>query len=142
MIRRPPRSTRTDTLFPYTTLFRSAVGVAVHFALVDQALLRGVHEFDRILDREDVAVLGLVDVVDHRRQRGRLARAGRAGHQDQALRLVDQVLEDLRAAQVLEGEHPGRNGAEYRAGAAVLFDRVDPEAGQAGVPEREENGKT
>src|SRR3546814_17023390 len=31
MIRRPPRSTRTDTLFPYTTLFRS---VAVGFGLV------------------------------------------------------------------------------------------------------------
>src|SRR3546814_10310572 len=29
MIRRPPRSTRTDTLFPYTTLFRSA-GLPVH----------------------------------------------------------------------------------------------------------------
>src|SRR3546814_7484811 len=28
MIRRPPRSTRTDTLFPYTTLFRSAVIIA------------------------------------------------------------------------------------------------------------------
>src|SRR3546814_5550822 len=27
MIRRPPRSTRTDTLFPYTTLFRSVVKV-------------------------------------------------------------------------------------------------------------------
>src|SRR3546814_12800022 len=26
MIRRPPRSTRTDTLFPYTTLFRSPTG--------------------------------------------------------------------------------------------------------------------
>src|SRR3546814_6884606 len=26
MIRRPPRSTRTDTLFPYTTLFRSVEG--------------------------------------------------------------------------------------------------------------------
>src|SRR3546814_18709708 len=26
MLRRPPRSTRTDTLFPYTTLFRSVVG--------------------------------------------------------------------------------------------------------------------
>src|SRR3546814_4774136 len=25
MIRRPPRSTRTDTLFPYTTLFRSTI---------------------------------------------------------------------------------------------------------------------
>src|SRR3546814_19741960 len=32
MIRRPPRSTRTDTLFPYTTLFRSADP----FALVTQ----------------------------------------------------------------------------------------------------------
>src|SRR3546814_11527667 len=28
MIRRPPRSTRTDTLFPYTTLFRSRSGDA------------------------------------------------------------------------------------------------------------------
>src|SRR3546814_9060578 len=28
MIRRPPRSTRTDTLFPYTTLFRSRAGGA------------------------------------------------------------------------------------------------------------------
>src|SRR3546814_5031659 len=27
MIRRPPRSTRTDTLFPYTTLFRSCIVV-------------------------------------------------------------------------------------------------------------------
>src|SRR3546814_1402993 len=35
MIRRPPRSTRTDTLFPYTTLFRSAFHCAVvsHFRL-------------------------------------------------------------------------------------------------------------
>src|SRR3546814_17078412 len=29
MIRRPPRSTRTDTLFPYPTLFRSASGTGV-----------------------------------------------------------------------------------------------------------------
>src|SRR3546814_4814090 len=29
MIRRPPRSTRTDTLFPYTTLFRSVLPVTV-----------------------------------------------------------------------------------------------------------------
>src|SRR3546814_5495220 len=37
MIRRPPRSTRTDTLFPYTTLFRSVVGddELQHLALGD-----------------------------------------------------------------------------------------------------------
>src|SRR3546814_1861364 len=33
MIRRPPRSTRTDTLFPYTTLFRSLVSIASDKAL-------------------------------------------------------------------------------------------------------------
>src|SRR3546814_3699100 len=33
MIRRPPRSTRTDTLFPYTTLFRSVDEFAVELAL-------------------------------------------------------------------------------------------------------------
>src|SRR3546814_1953974 len=36
MIRRPPRSTRTDTLFPYTTLFRSKPAVGTH-SLVPQA---------------------------------------------------------------------------------------------------------
>src|SRR3546814_4079168 len=49
MLRRPPRSTRTDTLFPYTTLFRS-VGTAAGDApalrdalacLDDAPLLRG-----------------------------------------------------------------------------------------------------
>src|SRR3546814_1521441 len=33
MIRRPPRSTRTDTLFPYTTLFRSTSAVASSTAI-------------------------------------------------------------------------------------------------------------
>src|SRR3546814_14954408 len=39
MIRRPPRSTRTDTLFPYTTLFRSTrqrPDHDVHLVLLDQ----------------------------------------------------------------------------------------------------------
>src|SRR3546814_4900123 len=43
MIRRPPRSTRTDTLFPYTTLFRSQVdrrcdGARNQAGACDQAL--------------------------------------------------------------------------------------------------------
>src|SRR3546814_12181194 len=35
MIRRPPRSTRTDTLFPYTTLFRSALSRFLHWLSVE-----------------------------------------------------------------------------------------------------------
>src|SRR3546814_1632145 len=45
MIRRPPRSTRTDTLFPYTTLFRSHDRAwAAHFLFdaKDGAPLRGL----------------------------------------------------------------------------------------------------
>src|SRR3546814_7111202 len=40
MIRRPPRSTRTDTLFPYTTLFRSSDGVLHGLRHGDAARLR------------------------------------------------------------------------------------------------------
>src|SRR3546814_7364434 len=44
MIRRPPRSTRTDTLFPYTTLFRSGgelgvFGIESALDLIEHALL-------------------------------------------------------------------------------------------------------
>src|SRR3546814_2442518 len=43
MIRRPPRSTRTDTLFPYTTLFRSLVPADEH--AVVRGLWRAVDVF-------------------------------------------------------------------------------------------------
>src|SRR3546814_13233448 len=39
MIRRPPRSTRTDTLFPYTTLFRSSLPAAASPSLSVAAAL-------------------------------------------------------------------------------------------------------
>src|SRR3546814_18212414 len=42
MIRRPPRSTRTDTLFPYTTLFRSARARALSQQDADKAALQAV----------------------------------------------------------------------------------------------------
>src|SRR3546814_7317982 len=38
MIRRPPRSTRTDTLFPYTTLFRSRPGDGEFAEAVDHRI--------------------------------------------------------------------------------------------------------
>src|SRR3546814_2867413 len=41
MRRRPPRSTRTDTLFPYTTLFRSGMALSVH---ADSELVPGAVE--------------------------------------------------------------------------------------------------
>src|SRR3546814_11222198 len=67
MIRRPPRSTRTDTLFPYTTLFRSLVvlaGDAGDRGLDPQVDVLG-HEHHRraglgVLERQDRAADGVV----------------------------------------------------------------------------------
>src|SRR3546814_14790287 len=53
MIRRPPRSTRTDTLFPYTTLFRSYEGGEV-LRPGDDVDLLALHFLD---DRLDAAAL-------------------------------------------------------------------------------------
>src|SRR3546814_1918750 len=49
MIRRPPRSTRSDTLFPYTTLFRSKViGVRVFSREEGDELPPGVNQLVRV----------------------------------------------------------------------------------------------
>src|SRR3546814_10020457 len=49
MIRRPPRSTRTDTLFPYTTLFRSKAEIdhAFHLRLLAQPCADAPRIFSR-----------------------------------------------------------------------------------------------
>src|SRR3546814_12073990 len=63
MIRRPPRSTRTDTLFPYTTLFRSeALGPAtletgLQILQVLTAFLRwGVQQITSVAEERDAPV--------------------------------------------------------------------------------------
>src|SRR3546814_16826826 len=58
MIRRPPRSTRTDTLFPYTTLFRSEVySLTMTLLGEDKANARRIAE-------SDIAILSS-DLADH-----------------------------------------------------------------------------
>src|SRR3546814_12839043 len=61
MIRRPPRSTRTDTLFPYTTLFRSAEAPLLEVAGVYAGYGDGIvlHGLDlAVAPGEAVSVLG------------------------------------------------------------------------------------
>src|SRR3546814_696065 len=60
MIRRPPRSTRTDTLFPYTTLFRSAAGAA-DTVTVEVELLEAFPHPDA--NDQNIINLGSVNVV-------------------------------------------------------------------------------
>src|SRR3546814_9534104 len=78
MIRRPPRSTRTDTLFPYTTLFRSPLLVAILRSLgeyrkaVGDQLHRVAPALSRVVgvlahaarDMHQVALLGFAAALD------------------------------------------------------------------------------
>src|SRR3546814_19396108 len=56
MIRRPPRSTRTDTLFPYTTLFRSSLEKALRRLLV----LRGT---ELLRNRQQIGCIPFTNVA-------------------------------------------------------------------------------
>src|SRR3546814_4177883 len=54
MIRRPPRSTRTDTVFPYTTLFRSQHALGDPMFLVAPCVASGLvhHQGENLASRE------------------------------------------------------------------------------------------
>src|SRR3546814_12736633 len=56
MIRRPPRSTRTDTLFPYTTLFRALVDRCINTQF-DQPVTVRIHA----LQAERIATAQILD---------------------------------------------------------------------------------
>src|SRR3546814_20971380 len=87
MIRRPPRSTRTDTPFPYTTLFRSKLARVSRQAL-------------------DIAPLALgIDGVE---REARFAAARQAGDDDQ--RVARQV--DVDALEVMLARTANRNMGE------------------------------
>src|SRR3546814_16596025 len=114
MIRRPPRSTRTDTLFPYTTLFRSERLVVGEGGVVDEldavahALLDGVRGA-RVGGELPVAAARLAHrhrdfLFRHRRLLG--AHAGDLLAGQVQLDGVDAVLDEL--AHVSEDRHGSR----------------------------------
>src|SRR3546814_8724033 len=90
MIRRPPRSTRTDTLFPYTTLFRSTDVTAVDIGVG--------HDDDPVIaDLRDVELLGADAGAERRDQRAdllagqHLVEAGPLDVQDLAAQRQDRL---------------------------------------------------
>src|SRR3546814_20061958 len=119
MIRRPPRSTRTDTLFPYTTLFRS-----------------GQRRGDRL-----AAVVGQRAAADAAHAAVARARADRrerparhAAGLDRVPRAADAAGRLAAAAGALAGAAPGA-----RPGSGRKF-TGHPRAYQARPPPRERHG--
>ena len=100
------------------------VGVGAHLALVDGPEAVPMHVLDGVLDGEDVAAPPAVDVVDHGRQRGGLARPGRARHQDQPRRRLDHALDDGGKAEVLQRGDLGRDHPQGQARRTPLEEDV------------------
>src|SRR3546814_12263332 len=76
MIRRPPRSTRTDTLFPYTTLFRSAtsgntgIGLAMVCAAKGYPLVVTMADSFSVERRKLMRMMGAKVVLTPRAEKG------------------------------------------------------------------------
>ena len=64
---------------------RVGLRVGADLALIDDALVRRVDVLDRILQRDDVLVPRMIDLIEDRRQRRRLTGAGFTGDQHDAL---------------------------------------------------------
>jgi hypothetical protein len=92
----------------------------------------GVEELDRVLHGHDVLLARVVDLIDHRGERGGLARARRAGHEHEAARLLGELVDRRREPEVVDRDEVGRDQAEGRADRRALEVGVDTEARVAG----------
>src|SRR3546814_13444628 len=120
MIRRPPRSTRTDTLFPYTTLFRS-LRIGLHVGRVGAAVRFGQAEAADDLASGHVgqpALLLLLGAVGEARVHA--LRRLHAGEAAQAAVAALEFLADQAVAATVE------------AGAAVFLRQGSATQAQAG----------
>src|SRR3546814_5088925 len=123
MIRRPPESTRTDTLFPYTTLFRSVRIDGELYAIEDAPALdkKYKHDIEVVVDR-----LAVSDDMATRL----------ADSFEQALKLADGLayvdLADTSVAEAL-----GPTPTSVRPGLVEAADLTSTKKGMknAGIPE-------
>src|SRR3546814_8441618 len=128
MIRRPPRSTRTDTRFPYTTLFRS-LGVARLLGgdRQDLIVIDARRQIDVAGQPPDLAQgFGIVDiaalVLDHQRERQRIAEVRMIlEHLHERIVLRQQVREDRLQLHIANADREERG--DYREDQPSQADR-------------------
>src|SRR3546814_3229685 len=108
MIRRPPRSTRTDTLFPYTTLFRShgfLCGLEHVLKVAGQLLL-----LEQLLRIEGIEADALIfDAIDESQPLGAVDNIG--GQLDEGLRIALEIRQPAALGQDGDETAPRELGA-------------------------------
>src|SRR3546814_19419435 len=132
MIRRPPRSTRTDTLFPYTTLFRSDLAHLI--GAVDLGGAGAEPDFSDDAQRHRAAALrGDRQILDRRQPFSRILVQG---HPYRALAVGQREFRDV-LVDLAEGRDPACL-AQCRRGYPQVGGMVEarPESGRASWRER------
>src|SRR3546814_399449 len=104
MIRRPPRSTRTDTLFPYTTLFRSRALTALaavprHFGRIDT---KQTDAFAAASDGVTIARGAVGDSSENERSKGT--------HKTLFIRVIPRMMASATALIVARNSHTWLRG--------------------------------
>src|SRR3546814_1250850 len=102
MLRRPPSSTRTDTLFPFTTLFRSGHRAALRlgFGLLVE-IMRKLLRYNRFLPQHDAMIVGREAAVCEEEAVAAFA-AQRFDHGNDG---VAHIIGDRAAAESQSAEH-------------------------------------
>ena len=103
------------------------VEVAPQFALAERGLEMRMQKFNRVFQRDDMGLVGLVDFVQHGRQRGGLAAAGGAGHKNEAVLFLDDLPEHRRQMKRFQGGNLRLEPAKHHRVIAVLAEDVDAE---------------
>src|SRR3546814_3640197 len=125
MIRRPPRSTRTDTLFPYTTLVRSAVGIVLPSSEKERrrrdyghVIIEGIRQSEKDCTGSNQATICGFDAPAARKQDNENGKGSAC-----CLHSIDQRLRNIHPEQAgrngrhhtVEGRHP--SGQQFRVEA-------------------------
>ena len=127
----PTRMTSGSCRIAARSAVEKSLGVDADLALVDHRELVVVEDLDRVLDRDDVDLAVVVDVVDHAGERRGLARPGRTGDEHQAARLQGERGEHGRQAEVVERDRADADATEDQAGRAPRAEGVDAEPADA-----------
>ncbi len=111
--------------------FSEAGHVHADFTLGDDRLFMFVIKLDGVLDRDDVRFVPFfIDDIDHRGESSALSRTGRASDEDQPARLVEQLANGRRQADLFEQQKFGRNLAQHQPKIASFLENADAETRQ------------
>jgi hypothetical protein len=110
--------------------------IEADFTLFDDGLFVVEHILDGVFERDDVALFGFVDVLDHRRQCAGFAAARGARDQDDAALGAGDFAELLRQAQIMEAWYVCFDVPHHEGGQAALIKDIYTEAAKGRVDVR------